>query len=147
MFTLYRADHRQSRQLPVSHKYSIAMRRLCQKRSGVTMSALNTRTVTAAEAIFSALIVCQTVTTTTEEASDWVTPTDIATAFPSVTFAVHYSRNNMKEKTARRRPKFHVLFPIDSITDARLYADMKKMVSGIPIFDRQFHAEVFLWYS
>jgi P4 family phage/plasmid primase-like protien len=74
-----------------------------------------------------------------EEASDWVTPTDIATAFPSVTFAVHYSRNNMKEKNGKAaRPKFHVLFPIDSITDARLYADMKKMVSGIfPFFDTQ----------
>lgn len=74
-----------------------------------------------------------------EEASDWVTPADIATAFPSVTFAVHYSRNNMKEKNGKAaRPKFHVLFPIDSITDARLYADMKKMVSGIfPFFDTQ----------
>jgi P4 family phage/plasmid primase-like protien len=73
------------------------------------------------------------------EASDWLTPTDIATAFPSVTFAVHYSRNNMKEKNGKAaRPKFHVLFPIDSITDARLYADMKKMVSGIfPFFDTQ----------
>ncbi len=74
-----------------------------------------------------------------EETSDWVTPADIATAFPGVTFAVHYSRNNMKEKNGKAaRPKFHVLFPIDRITDARLYADMKKMVSGIfPFFDTQ----------
>lgn len=74
-----------------------------------------------------------------EEASDWVTPADIATAFPGVTFAVHYSRNNMKEKNGKAaRPKFHVLFPIDRVTDARLYADMKKLVSGIfPFFDTQ----------
>ena len=74
-----------------------------------------------------------------EESSDWVTPADIATAFPGVTFAVHYSRNNMKEKNGKvARPKFHVLFPIDRVTDARLYADMKKMVSGIfPFFDTQ----------
>lgn len=45
----------------------------------------------------------------------------------------------MKEKNGKAaRPKFHVLFPIDRVTDARLYADMKKMVSGIfPYFDTQ----------
>jgi putative DNA primase/helicase len=45
----------------------------------------------------------------------------------------------MKEKHGKAaRPKFHVLFPIDRVTDARLYADMKKMVSGIfPYFDTQ----------
>lgn len=74
-----------------------------------------------------------------EEASDWVTPADIADAFPGVSFAIHYSRNNMKEKNGKAaRPKFHVLFPIDRVTDAQLYADMKKIVSSIfPFFDTQ----------
>ncbi|MEG1565022.1 MAG: hypothetical protein RR365_15080, partial [Bacteroides sp.] len=48
-----------------------------------------------------------------EEASDWVTPANIATAFPGVTFAVHYSRNNMNEKNGKAaRPKFQVWGPI-----------------------------------
>ncbi|MEG1771692.1 MAG: phage/plasmid primase, P4 family [Clostridia bacterium] len=74
-----------------------------------------------------------------EDASDWITPTDILAAFPDVGFAIHYSRNNMKEKNGKKaRPKFHVLFPIDRVTDAKLYAAMKKMVSGIfPYFDTQ----------
>ena len=49
----------------------------------------------------------------------WVTPEDVAANFPGVRFAVHYSRHHMKEKNgAAARPKFHVLFPIDPITDA-----------------------------
>ncbi len=64
-----------------------------------------------------------------EKPEDWVLPSDIATAFPGVKFAVHYSRNNMKEKNGKAaRPKFHVLFPIDHISDSLLYADMKKLV-------------------
>jgi len=74
-----------------------------------------------------------------EDPSDWVAPADIADAFPGVKFVVHYSRNNMKEKNGKAaRPKFHVLFPIDRVSDARLYADMKKLVCGIfPFFDTQ----------
>ena len=58
-------------------------------------------------------------------------------AFPGVTFAIHYSRFNMREKNGKpARPKFHVLFPIDYVTDAALYSDMKKLVNSIfPYFD------------
>lgn len=57
-----------------------------------------------------------------DDPEDWIYPSDVATAFPGVAFAVHYSRNNMKVKNGRaERPKFHVFFAIDRITDAVVY--------------------------
>jgi hypothetical protein len=43
----------------------------------------------------------------------------------------------MREKNGKpARPKFHVLFPIDHVTDATCYSDMKKLVNAIfPYFD------------
>ena len=72
-----------------------------------------------------------------ENPDDWVMPADIFEAFPGVTFAVHYSRSNMREKNGKAaRPKFHVLFPIDHMTDAVAYSNMKKLVNTVfPYFD------------
>ena len=62
----------------------------------------------------------------TEDPAGWKTPEDVMGAFPGVTFAIHYSRFNMREKNGKpARPKFHVLFPIDYVTDAALYSDMR----------------------
>lgn len=74
-----------------------------------------------------------------ENPEDWITPDDVMQAFPGVTFAVHYSRFNNKVKNGKpARPKFHVLFPIEYVTDASLYSDMKKLVNSIfPYFDTQ----------
>ena len=74
-----------------------------------------------------------------ENPDDWVTPDDIMLAFPDVSFAIHYSRYNNREKNGKvARPKFHVLFPIEYVTDASLYSDMKKLVNSIfPYFDTQ----------
>ena len=72
-----------------------------------------------------------------ENPADWVTPADVQAAFPGITFAVHYSRFHMREKNGKpARPKFHVLFPIDYMTDAAAYSEMKKLVNTIfPNFD------------
>lgn len=72
-----------------------------------------------------------------ENPEDWITPEDVLQQFPGVTFAVHFSRFNMREKNGKAaRPKFHVLFPIDYVTDPALYSDMKKLVNFIfPYFD------------
>ena len=72
-----------------------------------------------------------------ENPADWVTVEDVKKAFPSITFAVHYSRSHMREKNGKAaRPKFHVLFPIDGMTDASAYSEMKKLVNTIfPYFD------------
>lgn len=73
----------------------------------------------------------------TENPTKWVTPADVAEAFPDVAFVVHYSRNHMKEKNGRTaRPKFHVLFQIDPVMDATEYSNLKKRVCDIfPYFD------------
>ncbi|MFA7136839.1 MAG: primase alpha helix C-terminal domain-containing protein, partial [Bacteroidales bacterium] len=72
-----------------------------------------------------------------EDPKDWITPADVLEAFPGVSLAIHYSRFNQREKNGKpARPKFHVLFPIDRVTDAALYSDMKKLVNSIfPYFD------------
>lgn len=67
-----------------------------------------------------------------ENPADWVTVEDVKKAFPGITFAVHYSRSHMREKNGKAaRPKFHVLFPIDGMTDASAYSEMKKLVNTI----------------
>ena len=70
-------------------------------------------------------------------ANEWVSVEDVKEAFPNVSFAVHYSRNHMKEKNGKQaRPKFHILFPIDKITNAKDYSALKRKVNDIfPYFD------------
>lgn len=74
-----------------------------------------------------------------ENPEDWITPEAVMQAFLDVTFAIHYSRFNQREKNGKAaRPKFHVLFPIETVMDATLYSDMKKLVNSIfPYFDTQ----------
>lgn len=72
-----------------------------------------------------------------DDPEEWVYPSDVATAFPSVAFAVHYSRNHMKTKGGKAaRPKFHVFLAIDRVTEPGQYSEMKKLVNNIfPYFD------------
>ena len=72
-----------------------------------------------------------------DDPEEWVYPSDVANAFPGVAFAVHYSRNHMKQKGDKApRPKFHVFFTIDRVTDPSQYSEMKKLVNSIfPYFD------------
>ena len=74
-----------------------------------------------------------------EQPNDWVTPDDVAASFPNVAFAVHYSRNHGKEKHGRcARPRFHVLFPIEEISQPGEYAELKqKVLTYFPFFDNQ----------
>ena len=72
-----------------------------------------------------------------DDPEEWIYPPDVATAFPGVAFAVHYSRNHMKAKGGKAaRPKFHVFFAIDRVTEPGQYSEMKKLVNSIfPYFD------------
>ena len=74
-----------------------------------------------------------------DNSADWVTPNHVTKTFKDVTFAVHYSRNHMKVKDGKLpRPKFHVFFPIDIITNAEIYKTTKQQVAEIfPYFDRK----------
>ena len=68
---------------------------------------------------------------------EWITPEHVRDKFPDVTFAVHYSRHNMISKRGKApRPKFHVLFLIDELTDHEEYSNLKKRVNLVfPFFD------------
>lgn len=68
---------------------------------------------------------------------EWVTSVDVAMAFEGVAFAVVYSRNNMKAKGNKTpRPRFHVYFPIEPVSDAVEYAEIKqKIAAAFPYFD------------
>ncbi|MGE4341501.1 MAG: phage/plasmid primase, P4 family [Bacilli bacterium] len=74
-----------------------------------------------------------------DDPSSWVDVQDVKEVFPHVTFAVHYSRNHLRDKASKSaRPRFHVLFPITNINDAKKYAALKRKVSDLfPYFDKQ----------
>lgn len=75
--------------------------------------------------------------THSEEPAEWVTKEDIAAAFPGVDMAVYTSRSHMKEKDGRApRPKYHVVFPVERITDPDTYKRLVKRVQeAYPYFD------------
>lgn len=67
----------------------------------------------------------------------WVYPKDVEAAFPGVSFYVSYSRNDMKAKGKySARPRFHVYFAIDRITDGKEFSALKDRVCAyFPQFD------------
>ena len=75
--------------------------------------------------------------THTEDESKWVNVDSIKEMLPGVSFCVHYSRNNMKEKNGKKaRPKFHIFFPIEPINSYEEYRNLKeKILSIYPFFD------------
>lgn len=68
---------------------------------------------------------------------DWVTPFDIAMEIPGVAFAVSYSRHhNLSKDNKSARPRFHIFFPIEAISDEKEYSELKKRIaSTFPYFD------------
>lgn len=69
--------------------------------------------------------------------NEWVTPLDIALEIPGVAFAVSYSRhNNLPKGDKSDRPRFHIFFPIEIVSDEQEYADMKqKIADAFPYYD------------
>lgn len=60
---------------------------------------------------------------------EWITPAQISEIFPDVNCAVVTSRSHMIDKGAKSaRPRFHVYFPHKPITDAAVYAELKKRI-------------------
>lgn len=65
----------------------------------------------------------------TDNPDEWIKPEDIQKVFSGVPCYISYSRNNMKEKNGKSpRPKFHVYFPHERITDVREYGKFKDKV-------------------
>lgn len=75
--------------------------------------------------------------TDSDDESKWITPADIAKAFKNVSFFIVYSRNHMKSKGGRKpRPKFHVYFQHEIISDLKEYENLKNNVCNyFPSFD------------
>ena len=73
----------------------------------------------------------------TEDATKWISPKDISRLFHDVSCAVSTSRHHMKQKGSKSpRPRFHVIFAIEPITDAAEYtAFMKSVQQMYPFFD------------
>ncbi|MDO4812392.1 MAG: phage/plasmid primase, P4 family [Eubacteriales bacterium] len=72
-----------------------------------------------------------------DDPADWKTPEDVSRAFPGASFGIAYSRSHMKEKNGKAaRPKFHVYFPVERVTDAKKYVAMKQqLLQKFPWFD------------
>ncbi len=74
-----------------------------------------------------------------DEPDDWKNPEDVREAFGDVPFYVSYSRNHMKDKKGKSaRPRFHIIFLIDPMDNARSYAALKRQTQKrFPFFDKQ----------
>lgn len=76
-----------------------------------------------------------------DDPADWKTLEHIQATFPGVAFYAVPSRNHMKPKESKgvirtARPKYHIYFPIDTVTDAEEYRQMKERLLVIfPYFD------------
>ena len=68
---------------------------------------------------------------------EWVTPFDIALEIPGVAFAISYSKHhNISKGDKSARPRFHIFFPIEIISDEQEYADMKRRIADtFPYYD------------
>ena len=73
-----------------------------------------------------------------DDPAEWISLDDIPHLFPGVRCIIYTSRSHMKRKgTKSERPRFHVVFFIDPITDVDAYtAFMKKVQSLYPFFDK-----------
>lgn len=73
-----------------------------------------------------------------EDESSWITVDIFKKEFKDVSFAIQYSRNNMKEKNGKKaRPKFHVLFPLKKLViTSEEYRHLRERINEIfPFFD------------
>lgn len=73
-----------------------------------------------------------------DDPADWIRPEDLPEQFGhEVAFAVVPSRNNGKPKDGKSaRPRFHVYFPHDPITDSNACAALKRAIQQkFPFFD------------
>lgn len=72
-----------------------------------------------------------------ENPNDWITPFDLAMVIPGVSFAASYSRHHMMVKGDKSaRPRFHVFFPIEVVSDEEEYTNLKRRIAtAFPYFD------------
>lgn len=72
-----------------------------------------------------------------DDPEDWIYPADYERLFPDIAYAIAPSRHNMKPKDGKSaRPRHHVYFPHDAITDSGKYKALKEaVIAQFPFFD------------
>ena len=72
-----------------------------------------------------------------DDPSKWITIEDVPRLFPDVPCIVYTSRNHMKQKGKySSRPRFHVVFIVDPITDPKTYTELlKRLQTTFSFFD------------
>jgi len=72
-----------------------------------------------------------------DDPAEWITPATLDELMPDVSYAIAPSRNNMLPKDGKTaRPKFHVYFSIEEISDAEMYVAIKRAIHAqFPFFD------------
>ena len=61
-----------------------------------------------------------------DKEDEWITPEVIKQTFIDVPFMIHYSKSHLKEKGNKsKRPRFHVIFIIDEVTNKEDYQKIK----------------------
>ena len=73
-----------------------------------------------------------------EKKPDWIRPEDVTTVLSDVSCIIVTSRNNMKQKGDKAaRPRFHVYFPIEDVTEeAECVALKHRVQAAFPFFDK-----------
>lgn len=80
--------------------------------------------------------------TDTDQAGEWITYDSLRADFPDVEYYTVTSRNHMKEKNGNApRPKFHVYFPVEPITDSGEYTALKEVTKGIYTYFDKYAAD------
>ncbi len=87
--------------------------------------------------IYTDVLVVDCDNTHSDDPKDWITREDIVEEFADVAMLIYTSRNHMKSKEGKApRPKYHVIFFIDRITDPVKYKRLLKRVQEVyPYFD------------
>ena len=69
--------------------------------------------------------------------AEWMTEAKLDELMPDIAYAIAPSRHHMLEKDGQSaRPRFHVYFPIEDVTDADRYTAIKKAIhTAFPFFD------------
>lgn len=72
-----------------------------------------------------------------EDPDEWITSKKLNELLPDISYVLVPSRHHMKPKgKLSARPRFHVYFPIDEITDPSVYAGLKRGIyQSFPFFD------------
>ena len=73
----------------------------------------------------------------TDDPDEWITAEKLEELLPDISYAVAPSRNHMVAKNGKAaRPKYHVYFEIEEMTDAAAYAALKAAIhNAYPFFD------------